>query len=252
MITGKVGLVLSGGGARGIAHLGLIKAMEEHKIPIDMISGTSAGAIIGALYASGHSTETILGMIKSVSTYQLLSPAYSLKGVLKIEVLMKFLRKYIGKDSFEALQIPLTVAATNINRGVTDFFSTGEMYQAICASACIPVLFHPVEWKGYSYIDGGILNNLPVEPLISKCDVIVASHTNPIMDEFQPRNARQVMERALMMSIVCNVEVRKEKCDHFIEPSDLGGYNVLDLRSADDIFEKGYAAASEYFQRIGY
>ncbi len=247
MERGKVGLVLSGGGARGIAHLGLIKAMEERKIPIDMISGTSAGAIIGALYASGRTTDEILHMVKSVSTYQLLSPAYSLKGVLKIEVLMKFLRKYIDKDSFDDLKIPLTVAATNINKGVTDYFSSGEMFTAICASSCIPVLFHPIEYKGYTYIDGGILNNLPIEPLESRCDTIIASHTNPILEEFEPRNARQVMERTLMMAIVCNVEVRKSKCDHFIEPPELGQYNVLDLRSADDIYEKGYVAANEYF-----
>ncbi|MEJ2004011.1 MAG: patatin-like phospholipase family protein [Cyclobacteriaceae bacterium] len=117
----KIGLVLSGGGARGIAHLGLIKAMEERDIPIDMISGTSAGSIVGALYAAGHSTTDILNMVKSVRTYQLLSPALSLRGVLKIDVLQKFLRKYIATDSFESLHIPLTVAATNINTGKTDF-----------------------------------------------------------------------------------------------------------------------------------
>jgi len=245
----KIGLVLSGGGARGIAHLGLLKAMEERKMEIDVISGTSAGAIIGALYASGHSTEAILEMIKSVSTYQLLSPAYSLKGVLKIEVLQKFLRKYIPDNRFESLKISLIVAATNINRGRTDFFSSGELYTPVCASSCIPVLFQPVEWEGSTYIDGGILNNLPVEPLMDSCDVIIGSHTNPITEDFAPKNARQVMERTLMMAIVCNVEVRKAKCDHFIEAPGLGMYNVLDLRSADVIFERGYVAASKYFDQ---
>ena len=245
----KIGLALSGGGARGIAHLGLIKAMEERKIPIDVISGTSAGSIVGALYASGHSTEDILEMVKSVSTYQLLSPAYSLKGFLKIEVLRKFLNKYIEKDSFESLKIPLYVAATNINRGMTDYFSKGELFTAVCASSCIPVLFNPVEVKGYSYIDGGILNNLPVEPLRETCDILIGSHTNPINDGFTPKNARQVMERTLMMAIVCNVDVRKSRCDHYIEPPDLGGYNVLDLRSADEIFDKGYEAASAYLDK---
>jgi NTE family protein len=249
MARKRVGLVLSGGGARGIAHLGLIKAMEEREIPIDIISGTSAGSIIGALYASGYSTDDILEMVKSVSTYQLLSPAYSLKGVLKIEVLLKFLRKYIQTNSFEALKIPLVVTATNINRGVTDYFSQGELFTPICASSCIPVLFQPVEWNGHSYIDGGILNNLPVEPLENECDVIIGSHTNPITEDFSPGNARQVMERTLMMAIVCNVHVRKPKCHHFIEPPGLGMYNVLDLKSADVIMERGYAEANRYFDQ---
>ena len=243
----KTGLVLSGGGARGIAHLGVIRAMEDRNIPIDMISGTSAGSIVGALYATGHSTDDILTMVKSVSTYQLLSPAYSLKGVLKIDVLQKFLKKYIARNSFESLHIPLVVAATNINSGKTDFFSEGELFTAICASSCIPVLFNPVEWQGATYIDGGILNNLPVEPLREQCDVVIGSHTNPISEDFTPKNARQVMERTLMMAIVCNVEVRRIACDYFIEPEGLGTYNVLDLRSADEIYEKGYVAASKYF-----
>lgn len=242
----KIGLVLSGGGARGIAHLGVLQALEEFEIEIDAISGTSAGAIVGVLYAYGYKPKEILEMVKSISPYKLLSPAYSWKGALSIDVLVKFLQKYIETDDFSVLKIPVHVAVTNLIKGRSEFFSEGEMFIPVAASSCVPVLFNPVEWRGNTYVDGGILNNLPIEPLDPFYEIIIGSHTNPIVDNFTPKNARQVMERSLMMAITCNVESRIHRCTHLIEPEDLGNYKVMDLSVADKIYELGYATARSY------
>lgn len=235
----KNGLVLSGGGVRGVAHLGILKALEDHEIKIQQISGTSAGSIIGALYAAGHSVDDILKMITDIKAFRLLQPALSWKGFLNMEVVERFLEKYLP-DTFEELHLPLYVTATNLRKGVSESFSKGMLRKAICASSCIPVLFNPVEYQGELYIDGGILNNLPVDPIRDSCDVIIASHSNPIDNDFNPKNARFVMERALMMAITQNVYHRKPLCDVFFEPKGLEPYKVLDISKAKEIYQIGY------------
>ncbi|UII25847.1 patatin-like phospholipase family protein [Fulvivirga maritima] len=245
----KVGLVLSGGGARGIAHLGVIKALEEAEINIDFISGSSAGAIVGAMYTYGYQVERILEIVKSIKTFKFLQPALSWTGILKMDVIRKFLELHL-KDDFEHLKKPLYIAATNVNTGKTEYFNKGPLLSAICASSCIPVLFDPVLHNNKLYIDGGILNNLPVEPLEGKCDIIIGSHCNPIDHDFDPKNAKLVMERALMLAITCNAYSRRSACDYFIEPKGLESYKVLDLSNIDAIYKIGYECAKEKIEKI--
>lgn len=236
----KTGLVLSGGGARGIAHLGIIQALNEEGVKFDFISGTSAGAIIGALYSAGMSIEEILKVITDLKTFQLLKPAFTWNGILKMEVVDKFLQKYLPVDDFSSLKIPMYIAATNLRTGTSDIFYKGKLRSAICASSCIPVLFDPVEYNGELYIDGGVLNNLPVNAIRNKCDIIIGCHSNPVDVNFKPKNARFVMERALMMAITKNAYQQKEDCDIFIEPKGLEPFKVMDLNKAREIYEIGY------------
>ncbi len=236
----KVGLVLSGGGARGIAHLGIIKALEEHGVRFTQISGTSAGAIIGALYASGHDVDSIVKILGEIKSFKLFQPALSWKGILNMDVVERFLENYLPVDDFSSLNIPLTVTATNLRTGQSEHFNTGKLRAVICASSCIPVLFNPVSIDDELYIDGGILNNLPVEPIKKTSDVIIACHSNPVGTNFEAKNAKAVMERALMMAITQNVYNRKDQCDIFIEPSGLEPYKVMDLGKSAEIFEIGY------------
>lgn len=247
----KAGLVLSGGGARGIAHLGVIKALEEAGITFSAISGTSAGSIIGAFYANGYTPAEILAIIKEIKSFKLLRPALSWKGLLKMDVISKFLEQYFPKDDFSTLKIPLHVTATNLKKGKTDIFSNGPLIGAVCASSCIPVLFDPVLYAGELYIDGGILNNLPYEPLRDTCETVIASHCNPVDHDFDPRNARVVMERALLLAISCNVYSRGRMCDYFIEPKGLEPYKVLDLNSIDELYQIGYTQAVKQIQDLG-
>lgn len=246
----KVGLVLSGGGARGIAHLGVIKALEEAGITFSAVSGSSAGAIIGAFYAQGYTTDEIVCIIKEIKTYHFLQPALSWKGILKMDVLRKFMEKHFRVNTFEELSLPLHVAATNLKTGITEFFSKGDLISALCASSCIPVLFDPVEHEGQLYIDGGILNNLPVEALKDHCDVLIGVHTNPIDHDFDPKNAKLVMERALLLAISCNVYSRRRTCDFFIEPKGLETFKVMDLSSIDVMCEIGYTQAVKQIEEL--
>src|SRR6478736_7585188 len=131
----KIGITLSGGGARGIAHIGVLKALEEMGVEISMISGTSAGSIVGALYARGYKPEEIIAIIQKVSVFRSVKPAWTWTGLLSLEGLKNVFLKYIPENNFDALRMPLTVAATDIERGETVYFSEGELIPCVMASS---------------------------------------------------------------------------------------------------------------------
>ena len=141
----KIGLVLSGGGARGVAHLGVLKTLEENDISIDVISGTSSGSIVGALYCHGYSPDEIFRIAQDANVFRHLRPALNFTGLIRIDGFSEILLKYLPHNSFDELRIPLSVATTNINDGVTTFFDSGELIKPILASSCIPVIFNPLE-----------------------------------------------------------------------------------------------------------
>src|ERR1700754_1937451 len=157
----KIGLALSGGGARGIAHIGVIKALEELNIKPDVISGTSAGSIVGVLYASGMRPNEIFDVVSHLSIFKSVKIAWAWSGLLKMEGLQALLTKHIPDNTFESLKIPLTVAATEIRLGEIRYFSSGELGPAVIASCSIPGIFDPVHFDGHLYVDGGLLDNLP-------------------------------------------------------------------------------------------
>ncbi len=245
----KIGLVLSGGGARGVAHLGVIKALEELSIQINIISGTSFGAVAGAFYADGYSPDDIFKLIVKTNLFKMVQPAINWRGLLSIEKTELLFDQYLTAKTFEELKLPLTVVATNVKKGKSKFFYSGALVKPILASACLPVIFKPVEIGNKLYIDGGILNNLPVEPLIGHCDRIIGVHTNPLDAKNKPANMKAVFERTMMMTINYNVYARKNKCDIFLEPKALRGYNVFDFKKAPEIFEIGYEHTIKYFSK---
>lgn len=238
-------MALSGGGARGIAHLGVVKALEEHKIEFDVISGTSAGAIAGLFLAKGFSAEETLDIFVKAKFYKLLRPAINLRGLFKINSLETLMKPFFENDSFETLQKPFYVSATNVRTGKIRVFSQGKVMIPVMASCCIPVVFEPMKIGADAYMDGGIINNLPVEPLIGKVDRIIGVHSNPISQAYNGRNMKKLMERSLLLAINENVATRKNKCDLFIEPTELKDYTVFDFRKAKEIFKVGYEYAND-------
>ena len=140
----KIGLVLSGGGARGIAHLGVIKALQEMGVTFDQIAGTSAGAIAGALTAAGYSPDESLKLIESSSFMKHLRPAWNRMGLLRIDTVVDLYRKQIPHDSFEGLNIPLHVVAVDLNEGEQVIFDEGELIRPVLASCCLPGIFEPM------------------------------------------------------------------------------------------------------------
>ena len=236
----KIGIALSGGGARGIAHLGVLQALDDLGFEVSELSGTSFGAVAGAFYASGIAPKDALAMVKKTKLIFFIRPAISKTGLLKVEKLKDLFAKYLPYNSFEQLNRKLTINATDIRQGETRYFNSGELIPAILASCCMPVIFDPIEIDGVSYIDGGILNNLPVEPLLPACDLIIGSHCNPVHRQFQVKNAKALLERTLLMAIRNNTLQRQQLCQLYLEPPDLGRYIGSDFDKATEIYQIGY------------
>lgn len=236
----KIGLALAGGGARAIAHLGMMQVLKEHDVSVDCVSAASAGAIVGALTCQGYSPLEILEIVKSTSFLKLVKPALSWKGLLKLENGREMLLKYLPHDRFDGLQKPLIVSATNIHKGKVKYFKKGQLIMPILASCSIPVVFDPIVINGNSYMDGGILDNLPIEPLRKKVDFTIGMHCNPIDKTFRTKNWRGLMERALLLSISNATYFNKKKFDVFWEAPGVSQINVFDFRKADKLFQMGY------------
>ncbi len=236
----KIGVALSGGGARGIAHLGVLQALDDMGVQAQAVAGTSSGAIVGAFYAGGMPPKEVLELVKKVKLFKFMRPALSRTGLLKIERLRKLFEKHLPQTSFQGLTKKLTVVATDIVKGQSTYFSDGDMIEAILASCCMPVIFDPITINGVCYIDGGILNNLPVEPLQPACNFIIGSHCNPVDADFNIKHAKALLERTLLMAIRNNTLSRKEHCQYFLEPAALEKYIGSDFGKAEEIYKIGY------------
>jgi NTE family protein len=240
----QIGLALSGGGARGVAHLGMIQALEDHGIHFDRITGASAGAIVGAFYASGYAPREILEIVLKTNFLKILKPALNWRGLLKLENAAAEMSKYFQPDSFESLKKPLTVAATNLTSGRITYFNKGPLIRPVLASCSIPVVFDPIEIEGNQYIDGGILDNLPILPL-KNCNRIVGMHCNSIGPDFKPASWRDLMERSLLMAITTTTQDHKKKCDLVLEPPKMSAFRVFDFKKAREMFDIGYHYGAE-------
>lgn len=246
----KVGISLSGGGSRGIVHIGILKALDEAGIKISIVTGTSAGAIVGALYCSGYAPDEIMAIITDTKLIKYVRPAISFSGLLKLETIDSVFRKFIKNDTFDGLKIPLIVAATNLRNGTNTFLHDGPLIQSILASCAVPVIFKPIQINGETYIDGGILNNLPIEPLIGHCDVIIGSNCNPISENYETGNMRSLLERSLLMAINVNTFAKKDLCDLFLEPEGMKEYGGFDFSKANEIFYIGYEYGKSVINKI--
>ncbi len=246
------GIALSGGGARGISHLGVLKALDELGVHLDYISGTSTGALVGALYSYGLSPEKILELIINTRFFSSLRPAWTWTGLVNMDGLRDLIMKQIPEDSFDALKIPLTITATNLTKGKADYFTAGPLMPAVLASCCVPVLFNPVQVNGEVYVDGGITDNLPSKSIRYQCNLLIGSHCNYVSNEFDVKNFRSVIERSLLMAISGNTTVSKELCDILIEPPGLANISVFDVKNAELLFDIGYKFVNKSYTKMDF
>lgn len=238
----RIGLCLSGGGARGFAHLGVLQAMDELSIPIHKISGASAGAFAAALYAEGHSPHFILEYVLKRSLWQYIQFSPSKMGFLKLTKTYKVLTELLPHKSFEGLKIPIAICATNMSKGIPEYFSDGELINPILASAAIPVAFRPILINGDKYFDGGLSNNLPLEPL-SDCDFNIAINVTPFEKRLAVKSMKDVLLKAIYISVDNQTRLKSMRADLTIEPEGIMHFDGFKLKNAEKLFEIGYKSA---------
>ena len=248
----RIGLVLSCGGARGIAHLGVLAALEEANVRPDALSGSSAGAIIAALYAAGHTPLKIKHLVQETAFFGISHLLLGKPGVFDMEAFRRLLQEQLPHSCFEDLAVRLFVTATNLNTGGPECFSTGPLIEPLLASACVPAVFPPVAIGRYEYVDGGVLDNLPVEPLRASCDFVIGSHVNRLA-EFLPVSHHwhkaYILDRCFHLAIAKNVYEKAGGCDLFLDHPGMSGFGLFDTHRADELFDIGYRQAQLHRDR---
>ncbi len=237
------GLVLSGGGTRGFAHLGVLKALHEKGIKPDIIAGVSAGSIAGAFYADGRDPEETLEIISSHKLLDYLEFTIPKKGLVRMNGFVKTMKEHLNAKTFEELKLPLIVFAVNMNTAVYTRFDSGDLITAVKASSSIPVIFPPVKIDGHYYLDGGIINNFPAEQIRHQCKTLIGVNVNPIGQISELGNLKNIAERTFHLTLRNQASSKEDLCDLYIEPADLDQFGLLDVSRAHEIFEMGYREA---------
>lgn len=248
----KIGLALSGGGALGFAHIGALQALEEHGVKPDFISGSSMGAIIGAIYCAGYSPAKIMRIIQAEKLYKLdklMSPNlnFKQKGLSSHATLRATLKELIPHDCFDSLEIPFAVCVTNITSGIYEYYYSGKgIVDYVVSSASIPGVFDPVVIKNTTYVDGGVLNNLPAEILHQKgCDYIIGVDVLPFLP-IEKKTIIDITLWSIRLMQHSNTQNGIKYCNWLIESNAIEKYNEFEFDKYKEIYQYGYKAMTEY------
>lgn len=245
----KTGIVLSGGAMRGVAHLGVLKAIEELDIKIDVICGTSIGAIVGAFYANGYKAEEIFLIYKDKNPFKYLRPKIPGSGFLSTDKLFNDFNSYFERTAFEDLKIPLYITTTNLTTGRQAVFNQGALFPVLKAASAVPIIFNPEKIGDEVHCDGGLLSNMPVEPLTGKCQNLIGVNVNPIGEEHELNSINSILMRTLHLSIWGNTNKNIDKVDLYIEPQQLKDFSLLDHNHMDELFEAGYSSGIQKLKK---
>ncbi|MFA6128292.1 MAG: patatin-like phospholipase family protein [Bacteroidales bacterium] len=240
MTTHKLGLVLSGGGARGFAHLGVAKALLEKNIKPDIISGVSAGAIAGVFLAAGMDPDDIFRLLKEQDFMKISTFKMSKQGFIRLDGLKNQIKLHIPYKNLEDLPIPLIVGVCNLNKGRMEYISSGPLSDIVQASSSIPLLFTPVKMGDFLYVDGGVLDNLPIKPVRKICDKVIAVNISPIHDTDKLDNIMQIATRVFHVSADKSTIKSGKMADLYIEPPGVEHYDILRLKYAEELFHLAY------------
>jgi NTE family protein len=253
----KVGLVLGGGGARGLAHIGVLKVFRQEGVPVDVVAGTSVGALIGALYAAGLPPEQIETLGRDIGWDELtdLSTARVVKLVLSEQLLTtqkmeRYIERYIGDKKFADLAVPFACVATDLKTGEQIVLREGSVALAARASATMPGLFRPVPFRHRLLVDGGLVDNVPTDVArLLGADVIVAVSVPADFSRYNVSNVLMTLTQALYIQGETISRERLASADVVVQPA-VGHVSAMELWRSKECIEKGESAARAALPRI--
>ncbi|MFV8359017.1 patatin-like phospholipase family protein [Flavobacterium sp. LS1P3] len=279
----KIGLVLSGGGAKGFAHIGVLKVLEEAGVKIDYIGGTSMGAVIGGLYASGYNASQIDSIFQATNFNELLNdfiprssknfyekrndelyalvlpfnkmkigiPEALSKGMYNYNLLSRITRNVRHIKDFNKLPIPFLCIGTNIETGEEVLLNKGNLAQAMIASSAFPSLFSPVEIDGKLLVDGGVINNYPIEEVRKLgADIIIGVDVqDDLLDRNQLKDATRILVQITNLQSIERMKKNVKETDVYIKP-DIKNYGVVSFDKGKEIIRKGEEATFSVYEQI--
>lgn len=249
----KVGLALGGGVARGLTHIGVLKVLDNHDIPIDYIAATSTGSLIGSLYAGGISPNKMQHIAVRTGWSNLVKLSFSTHGPLSAEGIRRFVETRLGKNTtFDDLIIPLKIVSTDLLTGQPYIFEKGDIARAVQSSCTFPGIFKPIIHEGHVLVDGGIANNVPSSVVREMgADFVIAVDAVPNMELLEhPQNVIEVIGRSVDIMLRKLSESGRNKADILIQPDFDEDIWHFDLRKADHLISEGEAAANKVIQEI--
>jgi NTE family protein len=248
----KIGLALSGGAARGFAHLGVVKVLQENNIPIDFIAGTSAGSLVGGGIAAGMSVDELLEISKDLSWFKIGKLSLSMFGVQNNEPLAEFVRERYPIKNIEDLIIPFAAVAADLDSGEKVVFDKGELAFAVRASSNIPVIYTPIQYGEQRLVDGGIAEIVPCETVREMgADIVIAVDVNAAIPRLieKPNNALSVMLHTGFLAIRGLTKPNLAHANIVIQPN-LHDYRVDQIGKAKEMMKIGEEAANEMLDEI--
>lgn len=251
----KIALVLGGGAARGFAHVGVIRALEQEKIPIDMVVGTSVGGLIGAIYASDISSFDLEWTAFQLEKDDLFDfgvmNAVTGMGFAKGDKLEAWVKGHIKTTNIENLKIPFAAVATDLNWGYKVVLDSGSVARAIRASAAIPGVFQPVHHQGKILVDGGVVDNIPISVAKAKgADIVIAVDISGNVGNTNITNLVGVTLQATNIMFALNVEQSKRNADILIVPAGIGDIGMLDFTQKKRCMQAGIEATKQAMPTI--
>lgn len=234
-----------------MAHIGVLKAMDEFGLDAKIVAGSSVGALIGALYANGNSVLDMMRFFKDTPLFKYNFFALAKPGLIDTERYIDIFKTYFPHDSFEDLQKELHVVATNLELGEEEFITRGELIKPLLASAALPPVFSPVRYKDMLYADGGIMNNFPSEPLEGRVDFVIGSNVS-IVSKSQKKNLNnsiQLTGRVTGLMIYAINRRKINNCDLIFEPQELEHVGILDKKGLEKAYAIGYETAVREFEK---
>lgn len=250
----KIALVLGGGAARGFAHVGVIRALEQERVPIDMIVGTSVGSLIGAIYASDTNSFELEWTAFSLEKDDLLDYAFfsaiTGMGLAKGDKLEEFVKTKVSTANIENLKLPFAAIATDLNRGTRVVLDKGPVARAVRASSAIPGVFNPVDYQGRLLVDGGVMDNIPISVARDKgADIVIAVDISENVINFNITNIVDVVLQSVNIMFNENTKNRKKDADVLITPK-VGSVGMLDFTQKKRCMQAGIEATQAAMPEI--
>jgi len=247
--TNDITLALSGGAVRAVAHIGVIKLLKERGIEIVAVSGSSAGALVGYLLASGMCIDDMLKFMKSISKRDIFALAIGKPGLFTLERLYEKFAKLGLAQSQEDLSIPLYCAVSDIKSAEVRYLSSGNPLQNAIASSALSPIFSPIEIDDRVYIDGGFRDNLPTQPLLKYSKPIIGVDVNS-MPKSEVKGFLSLTLHTVMVMLRGTALPSSKLCDCYMKIESVADVQLFDISKMDEIVESGYKEAKDRFKEI--
>ena len=248
----KLGVAFSGGGARGFAHAGAIKALEEMGVKPDIVAGVSAGSVVCALYAAGHRPEEITEIFANLKFSDLCQLSVPKNGFFTMDGFKKLIADNVSYANIEDLPLPTVICATDMDNARAVAFESGDLATRVAASCSIPIVFKPQKIDGVRYIDGGVLHNLPSRAIRERCKYLIGLNCSPVPRRKYKDTLLDIAQASYNLAVKSNTWSDMDLCDLAIDMPEIASYKVFNLKEINKVFRQGYEITLQSLKDNGF